>query len=220
MLEDAALGALGSLAESAMDEFWPFYGIVMPYLKFTVVTAKADSDYLLVANSLKCIAVIAVVVGKSMFYADVDDVVRDLILLQESNSGNDGTVRGYLLQAWGGVCRSLGVDFLAYLSVSVPQLIQSAKRIDYLTDDVDSDDKRRSIILKEKFLACNTIGCFAAHINRGLHMWIKEVVDAVLPLINFKLDERVRIAVATARKIWACPRCNIFRPSYRSIKVM
>ncbi|XP_031115495.1 importin-5-like isoform X2 [Ipomoea triloba] len=198
MLEGAALGALGSLAESTMDEFRPFYGIVMPYLKCTVVTAKAASNYLLVANSLKCIAVIAVAVGKSMFYADVEDVVKDLILLQESNySGKDGTVRGYLLQAWGGVCRCLGVDFLPYLSDSVPQLIQSAKRTDYLTDDVDSDDKRRSIILKEKFLACNTIGCFAAHINEGLHMWIKEVVDAVLPLVNFKLDERVRIAAAT-----------------------
>nr|GMD58287.1 importin-5-like [Ipomoea batatas] len=199
MLEDAALGALGSLAESAMDEFRPFYGIVMPYLKFAVVTAKANSDYLHVANSLKCIAVIAVAVGKSMFYADVEDVVEDLILLQESNySRKDGTVRSDLLQAWGGVCRCLGVDFLAYLSDSVPQLIQSAKQTDYLTDDVGSDDMRRSIILKEKFLACNTIGCFAAHIKGGLHMWIKEVVDAVLPLVNFKLDERVRIAAATA----------------------
>ncbi|XP_031115955.1 importin-5-like [Ipomoea triloba] len=171
----------------------------MRYLKITVVSAKADSDYFLVANSLKCIAVIALAVGKSMSNDDVEEVVKDLILLQESNySRKDGTVRSYLLQAWGGVCRCLRVDFLAYLSVSVPQLIQSAKRTDYLTDDVDSDDKRRSIIFKEKFLACNTIACFAANINEGLHMWIKEVVDAVLPLVNFKLDERVRIAAATA----------------------
>ncbi|XP_019177543.1 PREDICTED: importin-5-like [Ipomoea nil] len=195
MLTEAALAALGTLAESTMDEFRPFYGIVMRYLKVTVVTAKADSDYFLVAYSLKCIVLIGVGVGKDMFYADLEDVVKDLYLLQESNSGKDGTVRRYLLKAWYGICRCLGMDFLPYLSVSMPQLIQSAKRTDYLTDD---DDKKRSIILKEKSLACDTLGWFAVHITGGLHLWIKEVVDAVLPLVNFKLDERVRTAAAVA----------------------
>lgn len=67
-------------------DFQPFYGMVMPCLKFVLVTAKENYNCMLVAKSLECITVVAVAVGKSVFSADVEEVtiynfVLPLILL-------------------------------------------------------------------------------------------------------------------------------------------
>nr|GMD54646.1 importin-5-like [Ipomoea batatas] len=169
VLKETALKALASLADSTKDDFQPFYATVLSYLKYTLITAKENSNCMLVAKTLECITLVAVAVGKSVFSADVEE-------------------------AWGRLCTSLGEDFRPYLSASMPQLIKSAELHSLVADDRNSENELRSIVLKEILLACKTLGCFAAHIKGGLHLWIQEVLNAVLPLVNFKFDEQVRIA--------------------------
>ncbi|XP_019177542.1 PREDICTED: importin-5-like [Ipomoea nil] len=189
-LKETALTELASLADSTKDDFRPFYPMVMPYLKLILITET--SNCMLVAKTLECITLVAVAVGKSVFSTDVEEIVN--VLLSEHNRVDmDDQVKCYLLQAWGRICVSLGEDFRPYLSASVPLLIESAKLEDHLKNNF-GNFKQRSIILKEMLWACNTIRCFAIHIKGGLHLWIKKVLNGVLPLVNFKFDEEVRVA--------------------------
>ncbi|XP_019177140.1 PREDICTED: importin-5-like [Ipomoea nil] len=189
-LKETALSELASLADSTKDDFRPFYPMVMPYLKLILITET--SNCMLVAKTLECITLVAVAVGKSVFSTDVEEIVN--VLLSEHNRVDmDDQVKCYLLQAWGRICVSLGEDFRPYLSAAVPLVIESAKLEDHLKNNF-GNLKQRSIILKEMLWACNTICCFAIHIKGGLHLWIKKILNGVLPLVNFKFDEEVRVA--------------------------
>nr|GMD49240.1 importin-5-like [Ipomoea batatas] len=109
-LKETALKALASLADSTKDDFQPFYATVLSYLKYTLITAKENSNCMLVAKTLECITFVAVAVGKSVFSADVEE-------------------------AWSRLCTSLGEDFRPYLSASMPQLIKSAELHSLVADD-------------------------------------------------------------------------------------
>nr|GMD53436.1 importin-5-like [Ipomoea batatas] len=194
LLNETALTGLASLADSTKDDFQPFYPMVMTYLK--VILIKEASNCMLVAKTLKCITSIALALGKLVFSTDLPEIFY--ALRSEHNRGDiDGQVKCYLLQAWGLLCKSLGEDFRPYLSASMPLLIKSAELEDHLANNFE-DLKERSIILEEILWGCNTICCFAYHIKGGLHLWIEKALNVVIPLVNFKFDEKVRVAAISA----------------------
>nr|GMD49241.1 importin-5-like [Ipomoea batatas] len=190
LLKETALSGLSSLADSTKDDFRPFYPMVMPYLK--VILRKETSNFMLVAKTLECITSVAMAVGKAVSSTDVEKIVNVLRSIHKRDN-MDGQVICYLLQAWGRICKSFGEDFRPYLNASMPLLIKSAEQEERLKDNL-GNFKKKSIILKEMLWACNIISCFAVHIKGGLHLWIEEVLYVVIELVNFKFDEKVRVA--------------------------
>ncbi|KAJ7980581.1 importin-5 [Quillaja saponaria] len=219
MVQEGALTALASVADSSQEHFQKYYDAVMPYLKAILVNATDKSNRMLRAKSMECISLVGMAVGKEKFRDDAKQVMEVLMSLQGSQLETDDPTTSYMLQAWARLCKCLGQDFLPYLSVVMPPLLQSAQlKPDVTITSADSDndiedsdddsmetitlgDKRIGIktsVLEEKATACNMLCCYADELKEGFFPWIDQVAPTLVPLLKFYFHEEVRKAAVSA----------------------
>ncbi|KZV20980.1 importin-5-like [Dorcoceras hygrometricum] len=219
MVQEGALTALASVADSSQEHFQKYYDAVMPYLKAILVNATDKSNRMLRAKAMECISLVGMAVGKDKFKEDAKQVMDVLMSLQGSQMETDDPTIGYMLQAWARLCKCLGQDFLPYMSVVMPPLLQSAQlKPDVTITSADSDDeiddssdesmetitlgdKRIGIktsVLEEKATACNMLCCYADELKEGFYPWIDQVATTLVPLLKFYFHEEVRKAAVSA----------------------
>ncbi|KAK6145070.1 hypothetical protein DH2020_021890 [Rehmannia glutinosa] len=142
MVQEGALTALASVADSSQEHFQKYYGAVMPYLKTILVNATDKSNRMLRAKAMECISLVGMAVGKDTFKEDAKQVMEVLMSLQGSQMETDDPTTSYMLQAWARLCKCLGQDFLPYMSVVMPPLLQSAQlKPDVTITSADSDNE-------------------------------------------------------------------------------
>lgn len=219
MVQEGALTALASVADSSQEHFQKYYDAVMPYLKAILMNATDKSNRMLRAKSMECISLVGMAVGKEKFRDDAKQVMEVLMTLQGSQMEADDPITSYMLQAWARLCKCLGQDFLPYMSVVMPPLLQSAQLKPDVTitsadsdDDIDvSDDESietitlgdkrigiRTSVLEEKATACNMLCCYADELKEGFYPWIDQVATTLVPLLKFYFHEEVRKAAVSA----------------------
>ncbi|KAG8371759.1 hypothetical protein BUALT_Bualt13G0121700 [Buddleja alternifolia] len=219
MVQEGALTALASVADSSQEHFQKYYDAVMPYLKAILVNATDKSNRMLRAKAMECISLVGMAVGKDKFKEDAKQVMEVLMSLQGAQMENDDPTTSYMLQAWARLCKCLGQDFLPYMSVVMPPLLQSAQLKPDVTitsadsdDDIDESDdesmetitlgdKRIGIktsVLEEKATACNMLCCYADELKEGFYPWIDQVAPTLVPLLKFYFHEEVRKAAVSA----------------------
>ncbi|KAL3850383.1 hypothetical protein ACJIZ3_012265 [Penstemon smallii] len=219
MVQEGALTALASVADSSQEHFQKYYDAVMPYLKAILVNATDKSNRMLRAKAMECISLVGMAVGKDKFKEDAKQVMEVLMSLQGSQIETDDPTTSYMLQAWARLCKCLGQDFLPYMSVVMPPLLQSAQlKPDVTITSADSDneidesddesmetitlgDKRIGIktsVLEEKATACNMLCCYADELKEGFYPWIDQVAPTLVPLLKFYFHEEVRKAAVSA----------------------
>ncbi|KAK9289466.1 hypothetical protein L1049_007621 [Liquidambar formosana] len=219
MVQEGALTALASVADSSQEHFQKYYDAVMPYLKTILVNANDKSSRMLHAKSMECISLVGMAVGKEKFRDDAKQVMEVLMSLQRSQMEADDPTTSYMLQAWARLCKCLGQDFLPYMNVVMPPLLQSAQlKPDVTITSADSDadidesddesietitlgDKRIGIktsVLEEKATACNMLCCYADELKEGFFPWIDQVAPTLVPLLKFYFHEEVRKAAVSA----------------------
>ncbi|KAL1215898.1 Transportin-1 [Cardamine amara subsp. amara] len=217
MVQEGALTALASVADSSQELFQKYYDAVMPYLKAILVNANDKANRMLRAKSMECISLVGMAVGKEKFKDDAKQVMEVLMSLQGSQLEADDPTTSYMLQAWARLCKCLGQDFLPYMSVVMPPLLQSAQlKPDVIISSTDSDadiddeddsietitlgDKRIGIktsVLEEKATACNMLCCYADELKEGFFPWIDQVAPILVPLLKFYFHEEVRKAAVS-----------------------
>ncbi|KAB1996639.1 hypothetical protein ES319_D13G244900v1 [Gossypium barbadense] len=74
MVQEGALTALASVADSSQEPFQKYYDAVMPYLKALLVNATDKSNRMLRAKSMECISIVGMAVGKEKFRDDAKQV--------------------------------------------------------------------------------------------------------------------------------------------------
>ncbi|ONM08183.1 ARM repeat superfamily protein [Zea mays] len=219
MVQEAALTALASAADSSQEHFQKYYDAVMPYLKAILMNATDKSNRMLRAKSMECISLVGMAVGKQKFKDDAKQVMEVLMTLQGSQMEADDPITSYMLQAWARLCKCLGQDFLPYMSVVMPPLLQSAQlkpdvsvtsagpedengeSDDEGVETITLGDKRigiRTSLLEEKATACNMLCCYADELKEGFFPWIDQVTTTLVPLIKFYFHEEVRKAAISA----------------------
>ncbi|XP_057956475.1 uncharacterized protein LOC131149758 [Malania oleifera] len=219
MVQEGALTALASVADSSQEHFQKYYDAVMPYLKAILINATDKSNRMLRAKAMECISLVGMAVGKDKFRDDAKQVMEVLMSLQGSQMEADDPTTSYMLQAWARLCKCLGQDFLPYMSVVMPPLLQSAQlKPDVTITSADSDndieesddegmetitlgDKRIGIktsVLEEKATACNMLCCYADELKEGFYPWIDQVAPTLVPLLKFYFHEEVRKAAVSA----------------------
>lgn len=219
MVQEGALTALASVADSSQEHFQKYYDAVMPYLKAILVNATDKANRMLRAKSMECISLVGMAVGKDKFRDDAKQVMEVLMSLQGSQLETDDPTTSYMLQAWARLCKCLGQDFLPYMSVVMPPLLHSAQlKPDVTITSADSDadidesddesietitlgDKRIGIktsVLEEKATACNMLCCYADELKEGFFPWIDQVAPTLVPLLKFYFHEEVRKAAVSA----------------------
>ncbi|KAL0459870.1 UNVERIFIED_CONTAM: Importin-5 [Sesamum latifolium] len=218
MVQEGALTALASVADSSQEHFQKYYDAVMPYLKAILVNATDKSNRMLRAKAMECISLVGMAVGKEKFKEDAKQVMEVLMSLQGSQMETDDPTTSYMLQAWARLCKCLGQEFLPYMSVVMPPLLQSAQlKPDVTITSADSDneidvsddesmetitlgDKRIGIktsVLEEKATACNMLCCYADELKEGFYPWIDQVAPTLVPLLKFYFHEEVRKAAVS-----------------------
>ncbi|XVF42566.1 hypothetical protein PTKIN_Ptkin01aG0373800 [Pterospermum kingtungense] len=217
MVQEGALTALASVADSSQEQFQKYYDAVMPYLKAILVNANDKSNRMLRAKAMECISLVGMAVGKDKFRDDAKQVMEVLMSLQGSQMESDDPTTSYMLQAWARLCKCLGQDFLPYMSVVMPPLLQSAQlkpdvTITSADSDADIDDEDESIetitlgdkrigiktsVLEEKATACNMLCCYADELKEGFFPWIDQVATTLVPLLKFYFHEEVRKAAVS-----------------------
>ncbi|KAL4591289.1 hypothetical protein LXL04_004247 [Taraxacum kok-saghyz] len=219
MVQEGALTALASVADSSQEQFQKYYDAVMPYLKAILVNANDKANRMLRAKAMECISLVGMAVGKEKFRDDAKQVMEVLMSLQGSQMEADDPTTSYMLQAWARLCKCLGQDFLPYMSVVMPPLLQSAQlKPDVIITSASSDneldesddesmetitlgDKRIGIktsVLEEKATACNMLCCYADELKEGFYPWIDQVAPTLVPLLKFYFHEEVRKAAVSA----------------------
>ncbi|VAI01410.1 unnamed protein product [Triticum turgidum subsp. durum] len=193
MVQEGALTALASAADSSQEHFQKYYDAVMPYLKAILMNATDKSSRMLRAKSMECISLVGMAVGKQKFRDDAKQVMEVLMSLQGSHMEADDPITSYMLQAWARLCKCLGQEFLPYMSVVMPPLLQSAQlkpdvSVTSAGEDGESDDdgvetitlgdKRigiRTSLLEEKATACSMLCCYADELKEGFFPWIDQL---------------------------------------------
>ncbi|XP_065851907.1 uncharacterized protein [Euphorbia lathyris] len=218
MVQEGSLTALASVADSSQEQFQKYYDAVMPYLKAILVNANEKSNRMLRAKAMECISLVGMAVGRDKFRDDARQVMDVLMSLQGSQLEADDPTTSYMLQAWARLCKCLGQDFLPYMNVVMPPLLQSAQlKPDVTITSADSDgdiddeddsietitlgDKRIGIktsVLEEKATACNMLCCYADELKEGFFPWIDQVTTTLVPLLKFYFHEEVRKAAVSA----------------------
>ncbi|XP_071735518.1 uncharacterized protein [Rutidosis leptorrhynchoides] len=219
MVQEGALTALASVADSSQEHFQKYYDAVMPYLKAILMNATDKANRMLRAKSMECISLVGMAVGKDKFKDDAKQVMDVLMSLQGSQLETDDPTISYMLQAWARLCKCLGQDFLPYMNVVMPPLLHSAQlkpdvKITSADSDADIDDsddesietitlgdKRIGIktsVLEEKATACNMLCCYADELKEGFFPWIDQVAPTLVPLLKFYFHEEVRRAAVSA----------------------
>ncbi|ESQ41994.1 hypothetical protein EUTSA_v10012502mg [Eutrema salsugineum] len=219
MVQEGALTALASVADSSQEHFQKYYDAVMPYLKTILMNATDKSKRMLRAKSMECISLVGMAVGKDRFRDDARQVMEVLMSLQGSEMEADDPITSYMLQAWARLCKCLGQDFLPYMSVVMPPLLQSAQlKPDVTITSADSDDEAedsddesmetiilgdkrigiKTSVLEEKATACNMLCCYADELKEGFFPWIDQVAPTLVPLLKFYFHEEVRRAAVSA----------------------
>ncbi|XP_044979842.1 importin-5-like [Hordeum vulgare subsp. vulgare] len=216
MVQEGALTALASAADSSQEHFQKYYDAVMPYLKAILMNATDKSSRMLRAKSMECISLVGMAVGKQKFRDDAKQVMEVLMSLQGSHMEADDPITSYMLQAWARLCKCLGQEFLPYMSVVMPPLLQSAQlkpdvSITSADEDGESDDdgvetitlgdKRigiRTSLLEEKATACSMLCCYADELKEGFFPWIDQVATTLVPLLKFYFHDEVRKAAVSA----------------------
>ncbi|KAJ6926363.1 importin-5-like [Populus alba x Populus x berolinensis] len=180
MIKGETLKVLSAVAYSSQDQFAEYYSTVMPYLKVIMMTAKKELDHNLLANSVDCITMVWMAVGKEKIRDDTD-------------------------MAWSRLGKCLGKEFKPYMSVSIPRLLRSAKIGSYVLipenpDSVDESDGRiwiKTTVLEEKVAACKGLYLLADELKEGLSVWIEEVAQTLVPFLNFQFNEEIRRVAAS-----------------------
>ncbi|CAN8300728.1 unnamed protein product [Cochlearia groenlandica] len=219
MVQEGALTALASVADSSQEYFQKYYDAVMPYLKTILMNATDKSKRMLRAKSMECISLVGMAVGKDRFRDDARQVMEVLMSLQGSEMEADDPITSYMLQAWARLCKCLGQDFLPYMSVVMPPLLQSAQlKPDVTITSADSEDEAedsddesmetiilgdkrigiKTSVLEEKATACNMLCCYADELEEGFFPWIEQVAPILVPLLKFYFHEEVRRAAVSA----------------------
>ncbi|KAL0911444.1 hypothetical protein M5K25_019586 [Dendrobium thyrsiflorum] len=218
IVQGAALTALASLADSSREQFQDYYDAVMPCFKTILLNATDKSNRMLLAKSMECISLVGMVVGKDKFRDDAKQVMEVLMSLQGSQIEIDDPIASYMLQAWTRLCQCLGQDFLPYMNIVMPPLLQSAQLEPDVTitsanseymDDSNEDRveiatlgaKRigiRTSVLEEKATACNMLCCYANELKENFYPWIDQVAPTLVPLLKFYFHEEVRRAAVSA----------------------
>ncbi|OAY80132.1 Importin-5 [Ananas comosus] len=193
MVQEGSLTALASVADSSQEHFQKYYDAVMPYLKAILFNATDKSNRMLRAKSMECISLVGMAVER--------------------------TSSGMMQSSLARLCKCLGQDFLPYMSVVMPPLLQSAQLKPDVTitsaesdDDIEESDdegietitlgdKRigiRTSVLEEKATACNMLCCYADELKEGFFPWIDQVAPTLVPLLKFYFHEEVRKAAVAA----------------------
>lgn len=213
IVQEGALTAIASVADSANELFLKYYDHVMPLLK-SIMTGANDRAYrLLRAKSIECITLVGMAVGRDRFRSDAQEVCGYMLKLQAASLDSDDPIHSYMISAWTRMCKILGQEFQPYMDMVMPKLLEVAAfkpDVQFLDaadeHEAGSDDEvevvplgNKKLVIKtsmidEKANACSMISCYADELKELFFPWVQRTAEVMVPMLHFVFSEDVKIA--------------------------
>ncbi|CAG8558443.1 24474_t:CDS:10, partial [Racocetra persica] len=216
-VQEQAITTIATVADSAEDRFVKYYSAIMPLLISVLRNAHQKEYRLLRGKAMECASLIALAVGKEIFAQNANEFIELLVQTQQSVTEPDDPQTSYLIASWARVCKVLGVDFVPYLPIVMPPLLQSASlKPDFAVLDPDDDIESKysaedgwefvgvegqqigikTTVLEEKCTAVEMLICYARELGPAFHPYVEKVLEIVLPLLKFYFHDGVRNAAS------------------------
>ena len=214
-VQEGALTAMASIADASGDYFIKYYDNCVPLLREILEKANDRSYHMMRAKALECISLVGMAVGKEKFANDAGAIMQFMQNVQAAGLDPDDPFASYMLQAAARICTALGQDFVPYLPIVMPPMLEAAgAKPDFKVAEGDEDGagnedddtetffvagKRVSLhtsALEEKATACSMLCCFAYELKEGFCQYVEQVKNIMIPLLKFYFNEEVRIAAA------------------------
>ncbi|OQS07098.1 importin [Thraustotheca clavata] len=221
-VQEQAITAVACVATVVGDAFVQYYDVFMPVAKQVLLQAHGKQYALLRGKAMESVALIGQAVGKDAFLADARVLMDMLLKHHELHMQEDGASveNQYLSQACVRIGSVLKQDFVPYLPVLVPRLIQQALTppdivitdlvdeeaqvdddlgdgVEQVIVDVRGQGKKRVQIqtssLDEKLLGINMLYQCAMDLEGAFLPYIDQVLSILIPLLKFEYMESVRL---------------------------
>uniref|UniRef100_A0A8C4STW7 Importin-5 n=1 Tax=Erpetoichthys calabaricus TaxID=27687 RepID=A0A8C4STW7_ERPCA len=198
--------SIASVADTAEENFVPYYDLFMPSLKHVVENAVQKELRLLRGKTIECISLIGLAVGKDKFMQDASDVMQLLLKTQTdfNDLEDDDPQISYMISAWARMCKILGKEFQQYLPVVMGPLMKTAsikpevalldtQDMEGISEDdgwefVNLGDQQsfgiKTAGLEEKATACQMLVCYAKELKERFVEYTEQVVKLMsMPLL-------------------------------------
>lgn len=234
-VQEQAITAVACVARVVDTHFGDYYNIFMPIALELLQNAVGPQNALLRGKAMETIALIGQSVRRDAFQADAHKVMQMLLHFQQS--ALQGTESSYFVQACARIGSVLKEDFLPYVPVVLPPVLQLASQEPdaVLTDVTEEHDEQEhegdihSIVvtvegvgkqqlsintscLEEKTNACNMLYQYALDLEGAFAPYVEEILNVLLPLLEFQYSETVRYvaSLALSRLLY----CVVDAPQY------
>ncbi|XP_059281070.1 uncharacterized protein LOC132034724 [Lycium ferocissimum] len=187
IVQKEALKAIAFTAQSIKEHFRTCYDTVMPHLKTVLRNADLQSNLIVLPYAMLCIGCVVRAVGKEKFRDDEKQVMEMLMSLQAKV--DDPTVTIELLCACVRICECMGKDFLPYMNVVMPILLQCAQLNTISMEQYNANSKET---LEMKARACKMLCGYAHTLKEDFYPWISQAVSILVSLLKFYTHKPVR----------------------------
>lgn len=231
-VQEQVLTTIAVVADAAETRFIKYYDTLMPLLLQFLRQDLALEDLLLKGKSIECLSLIAAAVGREKFLEHKDELIQVFSALLQEPVHEE--IRLYLEQGWNIICLIMGVEFVPFLPLVLPPIMQAARAEQMLkfveeNDDLDENTwdvyplsgKRVAIntaILEEKVEAIDILKLYAEILGGLFASYVYPVVaDILLPALDFYFHDGVRHLAAQALPVFL--RIVKFAPDSRPEEV-
>ena len=205
IVQEQVITAVAALADAGKEQFRPFYGYFMPFLKDVLNTAVSKEYLLLRCKAMECASIIGVAVGKEIFGQDAQEIID---LLNKIEIASDPEMPS-MHMAWARLCKCLGTDFKPYLDMAMPKLLELASiqpevqivdtdRIEEFTEGWEVLPLGDSVMCiktseaEDKSTAVNIIFCFADEMGEHFFPYVQPVAQLMANCLTFPYHDAVR----------------------------
>lgn len=211
-VQEQVITTIAIVADSAEKKFLKFYDTLMPLLFAILQSGDSTENRLLKAKAIECATLVALAVGKEKFAQNAGTILEIMTNLQQNLQGDDDPVRTYLEQGWIRVCRLVGKDFMPYMPLVLPPLLEQARAIQDISivededlDEINQNEDYEVIQLSGKHIAVHTavlddkagaielLKSYADVLGGQFYPYVDEIArQIVLPGFDFYLHDGVR----------------------------
>ncbi|QPG76766.1 hypothetical protein FOA43_004160 [Brettanomyces nanus] len=225
-VQEQVVTTIAIVADAAETRFIKYYDTLMPLLLDILRADTGSENRLLKAKAIECATLVALAVGKDKFSQNAAEILQIMTQLQQTLQGDDDPVRAYLEQGWSRVCRLIGKDFLPYLPLVLPPLLEQARATQDISiveeddlDEVTQNDDYEVIQLSGKHIAVHTavledktgaielLKNYADILGAEFYPYVEQIAnEIVIPGLDFYLHDGVRgtSAVTMASLLQSC----------------
>ncbi|AET40396.1 importin PSE1 Ecym_5663 [Eremothecium cymbalariae DBVPG len=126
-VQEQALTTIAFIAEAAEKKFIKYYDTLMPLLLNVLKTDTGKENRTLKGKCMECATLIALAVGKEKFSVHSQELIELFVSYQNQGIEDDDPIKTYLEQGWSRICRILREDFVPFLPIVLPPLLETAK---------------------------------------------------------------------------------------------